>query len=420
VPKPIKFNDYGWVSMRVLIPNHFPLEGSGSGIYTQNVARELTLKGHEVIVITPGHDEQVDFPFEVRTILFTPDGRDVSGDSRLSFNFPCFTTHPLSTTTFDDLDATQMQSYVDAFQAEIDEVFFEWQPEIIHAQHLWVTAFAAHQVGLPYVATAHGTDLMGFRKYSAWKPMALEGAENAYRIIAISHQVLDDTHELYQIPRERLKLVWNGFDEEVFHPQNLDREGVLADLGLPGDVEKVISFVGKLTSFKGVDVLLDAAASYEKQLEKVVTLIVGDGELRSQLEQQVEELELQGVLFLGHKPQDQVAEIYNLADVSVIPSRVEPFGLVAVEALACGTPVVATNEGGLPDFVNESVGTMVDVDDSAALSRAVISELSAASKVHKGTYAAEYALKNFSWSGQVDRMIEIYNETLGAITPGAS
>lgn len=398
--------------MRVLIPNHFPLEGSGSGIYSQNVARELTEKGHEVIVIAPGHRIHEGYPFEVRTILFSEDESGETSDQRLPFNFPCFTTHPESSTTFGDLNRAQMQTYVGAFQTEMDKVFLEWKPEVIHAQHLWVTAYAAHQLGQPYVTTAHGTDLMGFRKYPAWKAIALEGGRYAARVIAISHQVLKDTHELYEIPQERLRLVWNGFDQEVFSTKSLDRESTIANMGLPEDTEEVVSFVGKLTEFKGVDVLLDAAAIYEKEFNKAVTIIVGDGELRQELKQQVRDLDLRRVVFLGHQPQDVVALIYNLADVSVIPSRVEPFGLVAVEALACGTPVIATNEGGLPDFVNDSVGVLVDVDDAAGLATAVIHELSTGSKAHKGAHAAEYARSNFSWSGQVDRMIKIYSEAL--------
>jgi glycosyltransferase involved in cell wall biosynthesis len=149
-------------------------------------------------------------------------------------------------------------------------------------------------------------------------------------------------------------------------------------------------------------------------LGDVVTLIIGDGALRLQLEAQADQLDLHGVYFLGHQPQPDVAEVLNSADVSTVPSRIEPFGLVAVEALACGTPVVATNEGGLPDFVDERVGALVDVDDSAVLAEAIINEIRSKSKATKGPFAAAYALKDFSWSGQVDKMIAIYQEAIEA------
>ena len=398
--------------MRILIPNHFPLEGSGSGIYTQNIAREITKKGHKALAITPAHAMQHGYPFEVRSILFTLEGVEGESEPRLPFNFPCFTTHPLSTTTFGDLDADQRQAYVQAFQAAIDSAVLDWNPDLIHAQHLWVTGYAAHKAEMPYVVTAHGTDLMGFRKYKDWKEMALEGARHAQTVIAISKQVARDAIALYGIPEERVRIVMNGFDEDIFHVMSVDRSKLMAKYDLPKGPGYLITFVGKLTEFKGVDVLLDAAHIYERELDDVMTLIIGDGALRLPLEEQTERLGLDGVHFLGHQPQRAVAEILNSADISTIPSRVEPFGLVAVEALACGTPVVATNEGGLPDFVDERVGALVDVGNAAALADAIISEIRSNSKEVKGPFAAAYASKDFSWSGQVDKMIDLYEEAL--------
>lgn len=396
--------------MRVLLTNHFPLEGSGSGIYTQNVARELTEKGHEALVITPAHEQQNGFPFEVITILFSPDDVPVGDSERLPYNFPCFTTHPLSTTTYADLSAGQRQTYVDAFSTATIEAVADWKPDVIHAQHLWVTGYAAYKSGVPYVATAHGTDLMGMRKYEAWRDIALEGASHAFAIIAISKQVAEDTLSLYGVPLERIRLIMNGFDEAIFHVMLVEQAQVLSEFDIQGDFDPIISFVGKLTDFKGVDVLLDAASIYEKTLRNPLTLIVGDGQLREALEKQTKNLGLKGVHFLGHQLQQDVAKIFNLADVSIVPSRVEPFGLVAVEALACGTPVVATNEGGLPDFVNEHVGVLVDVNDAQALAAAIIAEVRSGAKERKGPYAANYALKSFSWGERVGQMIEVYNE----------
>ncbi|HEY46665.1 MAG TPA: glycosyltransferase family 4 protein [Anaerolineae bacterium] len=369
-------------------------------------------KGHEALTITPGHDEQTGFPFEVRTILFSPDEEGLSRTERLPFNFPCFTTHPLSTTTYADLDDTQRGSYIEAFRSAINSAVYEWKPDVIHAQHLWVTPYASKLTGIPYVVTAHGTDLMGFRKYAEWKSVALEGARGAGIIIAVSKQVARDTIELYGVKNEQVRLVWNGFDQDIFHVMSVDRNEVLSLHDLPSDPEYIVSFVGKLTHFKGVDVLLDAAVTYERELGEVFTLIVGDGELRSELEGQAERLGLCGVYFLGHQAQSEVAKIFNVADISVVPSRVEPFGLVAVEAMACGTPVIATNEGGLPDFVDDRVGALVDVDDPDQLAAKIIEEIKGEAKAVKGPWIAEYTHKGFSWSSQVDKMIAIYEEVL--------
>jgi glycosyltransferase involved in cell wall biosynthesis len=401
--------------MRILLPNHFPLEGSGSGIYTQNVARELVKKGHAAYAITPAHEEQVGFPFEVESILFTPPGSSRHRQGRLPFNFPCFTTHPLSNTTFADLDAAQRDAYIEAFEGAVRSAVETWQPDVIHAQHLWVTPYAALQTGVPYVVTAHGTDLMGFRKYDAWREVALQGALHAQAVIAISKQVAADAIDLYGLDEARVHLVMNGFDEDIFKIMDLQPSQVLPTHNVAATPEVLITFVGKLTHFKGVDVLLDAAAKYEQKLGSVVTLIIGDGELREALEAQAERLELKGIRFLGHQPQTEVAKLLNVADLSIVPSRVEPFGLVAVEALACGTPVVATNEGGLPDFIDERVGALVDVGDADALANAITREVRSSAKERKGSFAAEYAREFFSWSVQVEKMIDIYEQTIATI-----
>lgn len=178
------------------------------------------------------------------------------------------------------------------------------------------------------------------------------------------------------------------------------------------EISHWLVFVGKFTDFKGIDVLLKAAAIYEKQLPGIQTVLVGHGVLWDDMHALKEQLDLEGVHFLGHQAQDRLARIYNVADVSVVPSRVEPFGLVAIEALACGTPVVATNAGGLPDFINEDVGALVPVDDPKSLADAIISEIENSTKQTKGVYANQYAYENYTWKQQVAKMITLYRQAI--------
>lgn len=398
--------------MRVLIPNHFPLEGSGSGTYTLNVARQLLAKGHQAFVICPGHEDQRGYQFGVRTILFTPSHGDGPDGDRLPFNFPCFTTHPRSSTRFGELSVSERHAYVAAFREAIEEVVVDWKPELIHAQHLWVTGYAAAGTGLPYVVTAHGTDLMGFRSYPAWRQVALDGARRASAVIAISRQVAGDAMDLYGIGESRVHLIMNGFDGSIFKPMDVDRGKALSDLGIDHSPDGLVIFVGKLTHFKGVDVLLKAAASYETVLKDVMTLIVGDGELHDELVRQAKASDLRDVHFVGQHPQSEVARLLNIADVSVVPSRTEPFGLVAVEAMACGTPVIATEAGGLVDVVDRRVGWLVEVDNPDQLASAVVEAVKEDGKAHKGPAAARRARMRFAWSKQVDKMIAVYEEAL--------
>ena len=397
--------------MRILIPNHFPLQGSGSGIYTLNVAQELVRLGHEVLVIVPEHEPiPVErYPFLVETILF--DNGSNSLNTEVDFNFPCFTTHPRSIQTFYDLTNKQLEAYVSLWKNHIQEAISLFSPEIVHANHVWVAPYVTTELGLPTVITVHGTDLMGFKKGPHYREIALSAAKNAHGLIAISRQVMADTISSYRVPAEKVHLIWNGFDSNIFRvlPEYTKRS-VIDEFGVnpDGRLGTLVTFVGKFTEFKGIDVLLRAAAIYEQAMPEVRTLLVGDGQLWDAMHKLRDELNLKNISFLGHQPQPTVARIYNAADVSVVPSRVEPFGLVAIEALACGTPVVATNEGGLPDFINDQVGSLVPVDDHQALADAILSEIKTGSKTTKGEYASRYALADFSWSGQVDKMIELY------------
>ncbi len=399
--------------MKILMPNHFPLQGSGSGIYTLNVAQELVRMGHEVLVIVPDHQPVPSgtYPFPIQTVIF--DNGQNENAAEVDFNFPCFTTHPRSVTTFYELTDEEMAAYVDLWRKHINQAIVDFQPDIIHAHHVWVTPFVASETGLPYVISVHGTDLMGFRDGPRYHDMALTAAEEAFGLIAISHQVSDDAIAIYGVPGDKVHLIANGFDVDIFKViPEATKAAVLPEFGLRNIDGPLVSFVGKFTDFKGIDVLLRAAAIYEKSLPGVQTLLVGHGQLWDEMHELHDELGLSGVHFLGHQPQPKVARVYNAADVSIVPSRIEPFGLVAVEALACGTPVVATNAGGLPDFINDQVGALVPVGDHEALAQAIIDEIESGSKYSKGVFAADYALKDYSWAGQVKKMAQLYELAL--------
>ncbi len=309
-----------------------------------NVARELVTAGHEVLAIVPEHHAVEGYQFPVTAIIFS------NGENKhpqVDFNFPCFTTHPRSNTTFYELTDSQVEEYVQAWQQAVEQAITDFQPDMIHAQHIWVAAYVASRSGLPYIISCHGTDLVGFRKDPRYREMALAAAKNAYAIISVSSRAKNELAEMYQLPDEKIHLIGNGFDPECFKVlPDITREAVLAEFQLSAADQPLISFAGKFTHVKGIDVLLKAAVIYEKKLPGIQTLLVGHGELWDAMHALREELNLQGVHFLHHHPQTTVAQLYNIADVSVLSSRSEAFPLVSVEALACGTPVVATDVGG--------------------------------------------------------------------------
>jgi glycosyltransferase involved in cell wall biosynthesis len=392
--------------------NHFPLEGSGSGVYTKNLAKELTTRGHKVKVVFPENTKVPSEEFEIRPIFF--DGAKKI-DYEIDYNFPCFTSHPRSNNTFYRLDDGQIRKYIDTFIKAIKEEVEKFKPDIIHAQHLWIAPYAAAKTDIPYVITAHGTDIKGFKKDSRYHPYAIEGARKAKKVITISRQVDEDVKELYKVEENRRKIIMNGYDEELFIPKNVDKMKVLKEFNINVVPDYIVSFAGKLTHFKGVDVLIKAAKMYSDALNKnVVTLIAGNGELYNELRRLKESLNLSKVFFLGHVSQQTLVDIYNISDVNVVPSRMEPFGLVAVEALACGTPVVGTNQGGLVDFINDEVGSLVDVDDDIELYKAIIKELTRKDKEERSKKAHRYAAENFSWKRTVDKVEKLYKEIINS------
>jgi len=394
--------------MKVLMINHFPLVGSGSGTYTRNIAVHLMKKGHEVSLVMPENSMQFGrIPgMSVYPVFFSYD--EMIGDA-LPFNFPCFTTHPRSTMTFYDLDDTQLEAYLSAFEKTINRAVAEFKPDVIHGQHIWLLSWLAVKTGVPCVITAHGTDLMGYQKSARFQKYAEEAARGAKRIITISNDNDELVRSLFPDCADRTVYMQNGYDPDRFYPEPMTRDGIkeLFDVTLQ---KKLVLFVGKLAHFKGIDVLIDAVPLYEGERPgEIVTVIAGDGELAAQLRKQAKDNNTENVHFLGHLDISQLRGLYSTADVSVVPSRREPFGLVAVEALACGCPVIATNQGGLPDIINDDVGALVDVDDAFGLSAAILHEITRPDRPERGRYAAKYAFDNFAQDSLMDTLLEIFN-----------
>lgn len=330
--------DYG---MRILLMNHFPLQGSGSGVYTINIARALVRKGHEVCIIMPENEELAEL--ETGGVRLHPVYFDSCVDEALDFDFPCFTTHPRSVTTFYELDDAQMAAYEGAFRAAIEDEIAAFDPDVIHCGHIWVQASYAADYGIPLVITAHGTDLIGFEKSERFREQAKKAFDTASAVIAISKDSAALVEKLFGDP-EKVHLIQNGYDPTMFYPEACSVHEVLDHFGIEGDYDSIVSFAGKFTYFKGIDILLNATALYER--DGVATLLAGDGELFDEMTALATQLGLKHVYFLHNQPHEVLRRLYSCATVSLLTSRNEAFGLVAIEALACGAPVIASNEGG--------------------------------------------------------------------------
>ena len=368
--------------MKVLFVNHFPLTGSGSGVYTANLAKGLIRKGNEVAIVFPENRAEYEKYEKIKLYpVFFRNEENIPGVNQSEMNFPCFTTHPRSTFNFRDMTEKDREEYEDKFYNEICKVIEDFKPDVVHAQHIWtlagISAKCCKNKNIPLVITCHGTDIMGIldekKRGENWgTKWAKEAVEYANTIVTISKDSNKLAEDIFPEAKEKTKWIRNGVDMSVFSiDDNINKKEVLKSIGIDKEYDKVVSFVGKLTDFKGVDVLLKAASIYEKDNYNVLTIIAGDGELKNQLKEQAKKLNLENVKFIGNQPQSKLKEIYNIANCSCVPSRREPFGLVAIEAMACGAPVIATNEGGLPDFVTSDVGILIDVEDEKALASSV-------------------------------------------------
>ena len=205
---------------------------------------------------------------------------------------------------------------------------------------------------------------------------AEKSAKQSERIIVISDAQEEMFNQLFPENEERVRLLENGYDAKVFYQdKSIKREEIIPQLiGQQNvDYDNMVLFVGKFADFKGIDALLDAVKIYEEDAgykgKKIETIIVGSGVLDDKLKKQAQTLGLKHTHFVGRKNHDVICKLQNLTDVSLIPSRNEPFGLVVIEGTSCGHPVIATNSGGIPGILN------VNKEDLADKSKSYVTKL---------------------------------------------
>ena len=201
------------------------------------------------------------------------------------------------------------------------------------------------------------------RKYEFYINESEKSARNSEKIIVISDAQKEKFTELFPYAADKVVLLENGYDPKTFYREETDKSIISSlvsdntpDGKISEDFDSLILFVGKFADFKGIDSMLTAAKMYEEELikrgKKPLTLIVGSGVLEKKLKEQAKNLGLKNTHFVGRKNHEEIRKLQNLADVSLIPSRDEPFGLVVIEGTACGHPVIASNSGGIPGILN--------------------------------------------------------------------
>lgn len=395
--------------MRVLVINHSPLIGSGSGIYTMNISKALKAEGQDIRVITAANS--LKFPnmgsIKVHPIFFKYED-EVEG--QIEFNVPCFDQYPTSDVVFYNLDEKQMQIYKDEFRKVLEEEIKEFKPDLIHTQHLWIWSSIVSEYNIPTIVTSHGSDMMGYDIDNKFYPYCIKTINGCNKIVTISKKNYESVLERFPEAKDKTVILKNGYDTNVFGLNNFDKQEILKEFKINKKYKNIVLFAGRLTENKGIDVLLNAANIYEDG--DTLTIIAGGGGLLRDLKKQVKELQLKDVAFVGDQTQKKLNKLYNIADVLVAPSRVEGFGLVGIEALACGTPVIGTNEGGMTDYVTEEYGELVDVDDYIMLEKSISKVLKNKHKYNREKLA-NYAKENYSQQAVINNLIKIYEEVAG-------
>lgn len=235
------------------------------------------------------------------------------------------------------------------------------QPDVVHVHFGDIALYAkkgCQQRDIPYVLTEHNStmnkDYISKRILNVLKP----GYHGAAKVIAVGNILARNiVRHMGVIP----EVIPNVIDLSVFKCKREKHESF-----------RIIS-AGNLISRKGFNVLIDAFYGFAKIVDRTELIIMGDGPERQSLEQQVKKLSLQNkVYFTGKYVREEFAEELSRCDVFALASKVETFGVVYVEALAMGLPVVSTKNGGPEDFIDTSNGILVDVDDVETLTKALI------------------------------------------------
>lgn len=393
--------------MKVLLINHFPLTGSGSGVYTKNIANGLIKKGHQVHIIMPENENiiQNDTNIKLHPVYFQ--GKEQIDDA-LPFNFPCFTTHPRSNQTFYDLTKKEYESYQKAFKLAIEQELKTFKPDVIHSGHLWTLSSLASDYNPPLIVTAHGTDLLGYKKTTRFIKEAKKAYNKAAKIITVSkdnNQIIKDifgnNNKVITIP--------NGYNSDIFYHKNYDRITVLNELNINKSYEHIVCYAGKFTDIKGIDILLKAAQIYQN--DNTLTLLCGDGILFDNMKSLATKLNLKNIYFLGNQSHDILRKIYNISDVSIVPSRSEAFGLVVIEALACGTPVIGSRVGGIAGILNENIGMLFENENYQELAENIIKILANKHR-YDAKYISNYAFQNYSEDNFIPQLLDIYQDSI--------
>jgi glycosyltransferase involved in cell wall biosynthesis len=247
---------------------------------------------------------------------------------------------PYPAARYRDLRPDEVREFVEVFRHVSLSVVKRFAPDLAHIHHLWALTALAADLPVPCCVTVHGTDLKQGTSAAMHSHWVLDGIPSVGHVFCVSRDMAAEAQGMYQIPAGQTSVLGNGFNDRIFRA---DGDSLRRD-------RKVVLCAGKFVGWKGFVYAVRASAQTDYPHELV---ILGDGpaQERRAVADEADQLGVR-VLMPGHLPQEDVARWMRSAAVFLLPSIREPFGLVLLEAMACGCRVVAAEEGGPRDIIS--------------------------------------------------------------------
>ena len=375
-------------------------DGGGLNVYVSEVARRMAARGVHVDVFTRATDPGAEPTVEVA---------------------PGFEVHRIEAGPLAPLPKEQLANHLCSFVMGMLRHPRAGDHDVLHA-HYWLSGWVGRRLSerwdIPLVQTFHTLGVMknaslapGDRPEPPLRLAAEERiAHSADRIVVLTCGEARLLHRAFGLSGASLSVVPAGVDPEVFRP-----DGPVADG--PTGASPLLLFVGRLQPLKGPDVAVRTLAHVRRTLPGAELLIVGgasgNGEERSEpdrLRELAADLGVgRAVHLMPARPQSELAALYRAADVLLAPSRSETFGLVALEAQASGTPVVAAHVSGLEATVGAG-GLLVEGHDPEQHAAAVVELLTDPDRYRRISAAGRAHGARSSWEGTVDRLLAVYGE----------
>jgi len=374
----------------------------GMNVYIRKVAQELSNRGIYVDIFTRHHDPadtQIEQVAERARVIHIRAGDFSDDKSRLPSHLPEFTCNLLEYTRQNNI------SY-----------------DIIHS-HYWLSGrvgtIVARHWDIPHVTSFHTlSEIKRQARVGEREPAERTTGESkviqfADSIVVFSQHEKNALIQLYDANKDKIEIIPCGVDVDLFQP--LNQEISRRKLGITDS--KVVLYVGRLEPLKGVDIMLKALALLENG-NQVKTIIVG-GDLQEDAEMnRLKSLSRnlgisEQVSFLGSLDQQELPTYYSAADICVVPSYYESFGLVALESMACGTPVIASRVGGLPTIVKDSLnGYLIPWRCPEPFTDSLEILLGSQSIRNAMSEASRKTAMSMSWPLIVDNLVESYQTLL--------